>query len=358
MKSKALLIFVLIIVIILGGVAIWLGLKLSKKEEEIPTLPETGSEEVWSAERSDLADYANGWSEVLSVSDIDIATVKTYLLSDAGARFIQSAEILKVDEETLYGRDLNYYFWIYNFKAYASADKLVESELDSILDIMMTDSFLLQQASDLSLVSLDSTVYNSNAKDLKKRFQVVGNVKEQLGDRLVQKASFEYVSIWFRNTEVPISVEEGRAVAEEKINALYDRLLSGEITMEEAGDIIKSDTEIGEKCDPAYKNNAYGLVTDWEKGVSYFHQSTNLDTSLWSLGEGQMSTVVVGQEIYYPPDNPTEEETIDVQFIIIKMNLRSSAVATEGESYESTDEMLDQKQEEAESNSDIIIKNN
>jgi hypothetical protein len=194
----------------------------------------------------------------------------------------------------------------------------------------------LQEAQKRGLIVLDATIYNSSTKDPVKRIDALRNLRDTLGHSLDKTVDYEAVVIYFHNQVDPkIPLEQAQAAAKAKIDNLYARLQSGEITMKQAGDEIIADSIEGDttgvslaNLDTLYKENAYesrqGHVFD-----SRFFTDETLDEELRSLGDGQMSTVrlckdykFTDEELFSSLDGgpPLNAPIVDSCYIIFKVN--------------------------------------
>lgn len=281
---------------------------LPKQETEEPQI--FSAEEVIGAEREDLDNFAQIWQNAANQKK-NFQFYKKLALGKGG-RF-KNVPILKIGKETLYGNDLNYLFIIYKFNEYVSAQPIPAETLNEVVNILMQDSTLLQEAEKNGLLALSEDFFNNSSKNYALRNKNIALAKNSLSDKLVEKISGEAVSIWFNNTIVPISVEEGKKLAKEKIQPIYDQLKAGEITFDQASQMIIADSEIGEKIDPDYVGNAYMVFEDVEIQPGPF-VSENLNQEARSLGVGQISSIVIGES--------NDETKTELLFMIIKINER------------------------------------
>ncbi|NMC36150.1 hypothetical protein GYA49_03830 [Candidatus Beckwithbacteria bacterium] len=313
---------------ILGGTAYLTNSSQSISQATQKQTPQVFvAEEVMSAEKKDLSFFFNVWQRAVD-RQASFDELKQLTLG-GGGRF-ENIPVLKIGKETLYGNDLNYYFLFYHFDEYWHDQVIPENSFNDVVDAIITDSTVLQAAADKQLVTLDDQVFNNQNKNYTLRNQLVSQTKKLLSNKLVEKISGESIAIWFNNDVVPIDVEQGKTLAQQKIETLYEQLKNGTITMAEAGNIIANDSEIGSSIDPAYQNNAYYVFVDREKDDSPFIFD-NLNAESWSLGEGQMSPIIIGTD-----NNDPNKEYL---FTIIKITKRSGTI-TDKNSTELIDSMV------------------
>lgn len=350
MRSRTVVVFLLLITLALGGAAIFIGNRLSQERQVTPEESEAASQEVWDASLVKTAEartaFTKKWDDFEASGSFSFEAAKTFALGE-GARFKSDAPILKAEAETLYGRDLNYYLFFHAYNTYTSAGALTDADVDPIIDMMISDSLVLQKAQELGLVTLTDEVFNSLEKNYTRRNEMIAEHKERVLEEFVETTEGEAIFIWYRNSVVPVDVETGKEVAQRKINELYSRLQSGEIDMKQAADIISNDQEILTKADPTAAANAYYKFRT-EKGAELTaFDDPDLEEQLWALGEGQLSQVLVGKIPYTKeeleqlmstalPDDFDSKR--DLYFCIIKVNKRSA-----GKKYESTTE-FDEKE--------------
>jgi len=316
-KKPLILAGILLIIFTVGGFA---GMKFLIKKPSAPEVAQKPqvpqifvAEQVTQAERKDLDIFAQCWQEALAQKG-SFADYKKLTLGECG-RF-KNVPILKIGEETLYGNDLNYLFLFYHFQDYTSASKIPQEALNKVVDEATSDSVILQEAIKENLLTSSVEFFNSSDKDYTTRNEKINFAKQSLSDKFVQKISGETISIWFNNDVSPLGVEQGKKLALAKMQDLQQKIKSGQLTFAQAGEAIKNDAEIGQKIDPAYKNNAHFIFSDIEKGKGPFTME-NLNQEAWSLGEGQESDIVIGKAA---TANGQQSEQL---YMIIKINKRT-----------------------------------
>lgn len=113
------------------------------------------------------------------------------------------------------------------------------------------------------------------------------------------------VSIWFYNNAYvgPKGLAAGKQIAYDKIKPLYDQVQNGTITIEQAGEIIASDSSLAE-IDQAYQGNAIVDFTFYKGGTGTFWPQFN--DMLWSTEPGKITPLYLGGGILRD-SQPTEE---------------------------------------------------
>jgi hypothetical protein len=195
-----------------------------------------------------------------------------------------TATIMKVGNETIYQQDLNT-----ELAYFPVAEQTLDRE-QLLKEKLIKDSTILQAAQEETLITLDSTVYNSSAKDYLKRMQLIAHVKELLEEKK-DRYKGSVIAIWFNNTKPgPIGYEKGKEIALKKINVLRAAVSGHSSTMEEAAKQIENDASLAQ-VDPAYKANAYfSFDTDLKEQI-VFDQDFN--RIIKQLQNGQVSPVVI-----------------------------------------------------------------
>lgn len=343
--------------LILGVAALAIAWRLQQEKQITEEEASAASEEVTNADvletAAERADFHTKWQTFMLDETKTWEDYVEYAMGE-GARYKCDQVIMEsVGEETLYGCDLNALFIIYDADVYTSAEEITPQNtvLNEVLDLLITDSGLLQEASKQGLITLDSTYYNSPTKDMVERFAQTATAREQIGDTFVKRIDFEVLSIYFFNEQEP---EIGEAAAKEaalaKMQVLYDRLNSGEITMEEAGDEIIADEIKGDTTgvslsalDRLYKENAYMKVEGYEFDGRIFTDVV-YDEELKSLGEGQMSTIRTAKDFQFTAEEFEEAggdksgfPFEDSCYLIFKLNDIDFGVSEE----ESSDSLAD-----------------
>ncbi len=107
----------------------------------------------------------------------------------------------------------------------------------------------------------------------------------------------EKISVWFDNIrDESISEEEAKNKTYALISRLYKQLKNNEITMQQAGEIIKNDS-YAKSIDPSIDTNAYSPFRSKEGETPYFGID-NLEEILWNLKEGEYSEILESEEYY------------------------------------------------------------
>ena len=196
--------------------------------------------------------------------------------------------IAKVGREFLYQSDLDIELSFYP----PSED--INTAKETIYKKMVTDSVVLQGASDERLITLDDKIFNFPTKaqaDYIKRVQLVKSAKTALETRgEIQGA---YVTIWFDNNRPTTEGDEARkAIAFQKITELHDKVKSGQMTILQAGEAIKNDTSLVD-LDKAYESNA---ISDFSVSPNEaITIDSDFDAVLKSLEVNQISDIVLSQ---------------------------------------------------------------
>lgn len=291
---------------------------------------DVASEQVTNADmlktQAQRDEFAQKWTTFTADTNNTVWNYITYAQGE-GARYKCDTVIMDhVGTETIYGCDLNVIFAMHDFVNYTTTNPIgpQDPNLNAILDELITQSGMLQKAAEQNIIELDDTFFNTPTKDYPKRAEMVGTAREAIGDQFVKKIDFEFISIYFHDEYPPknLSIEEAKAAAKTKIDILYDRINSGEITMKQAGDEIKADNIKGDTTgvsmkdlDPLYDLNAY-LKVEGHKFDYQILLDPAYDEELRSLGEGQISTVRLVKDM----DFTNNKELIDSAFLIFKMN--------------------------------------
>ncbi|KKS97655.1 MAG: hypothetical protein UV73_C0006G0009 [Candidatus Gottesmanbacteria bacterium GW2011_GWA2_43_14] len=163
-----------------------------------------------------------------------------------------------------------------------------------LIDKISEDSTLLQKAAKEGDVVLDETVFDTVDKDYSKRLELVKEVKG-IFDSRQNSLSGTIISIWFYNEKIgPLGYEKGKQLAFQKIDALQRNVKNGNLTLEEAVDIIKNDREL-EQIDKSYKSNA-SFRFDVREGQK-ISLDPGFDSQLWQLSDGDVSDVFLAKDI-------------------------------------------------------------
>jgi len=126
--------------------------------------------------------------------------------------------------------------------------------------------------------------------------------------------SGEGISVWFYNMKPPtMGVEAAKTKTHVFIKNLREKVVRGEITMKQAGEIIASYDELAE-IDVAYKTNAY-FTFEFVKPNQKLFNDPELNKILWQFEEGKITPILIGKD--YTPSGWYE-----AYFIVIKINAK------------------------------------
>ena len=192
---------------------------------------------------------------------------------------------LKVGEEYIYRTTFDEMLIKLPPSAMVSEDT-PENKKMRLSEKIIKNSITLQQAKKEELMQLDSNFYNSKSIDYAKRVGVVNTVIKDLNDSSYDIEG-SIIAIWFANVKVgELGLVEGKKLAYETIKPLYDSIKAGEMTMEEAAEIIKANEKLF-NIDPVYQGNAHHIFKQ-RKGERITF-SLDFDNEIRSLDVGKMT---------------------------------------------------------------------
>lgn len=205
----------------------------------------------------------------------------------SGNDLIKEGVFLKVGNENLYYADLST-----ELASYPNPDD--ESSKGILTQKLITDSIILQGGQEDGLIELDESFYNNESKDYSKRIAMIDLVKTALHNDAVTTKGY-VVSVWFRNNGFigTRGLLGSKEFARKKITALHTEVLSGRISIQKAGDIIKNDSSLKE-VDIAYKNNAVFPFAILKGSTERVTLHPELDSELMNLPTGGVSAVYLG----------------------------------------------------------------
>jgi len=318
---------------VLGIGALVLAWQINRQAQLAPEETQAAADQVWNAEifhedniddyypgqslTAALAVWANGWAQIDADPELTFEKAKAFANAE-GARFIPDREIMTVGEEVLYGSDLNYMMFMYNYPAFTREGNLTDEELNEVLDIILEQSLVLQAAKREGYVQeLSPDVFNNVSKNFTVRNALVNENLQLVEDLLVQNITFEIIKLYYDNVgtdpdnfdasefvstrSANISKEDAKLTVQRKMDNYYKKLLLGEITMDELRAVISADTS-QEDIDWAYETNAYEQYTAVPKGENPFASQDDDDgdqvlyDELWALGDGQYSQIIQDED--------------------------------------------------------------
>lgn len=236
--------------------------------------------------------------------------------------------IATVSEEKIYGKDFHYIVETVYLGSLDNKGKAKEEIAQDIVNYLIDQSVLLQEGASQGWVTLTDNIFNNLDKDQDQRLTEVEKIKKFV-EAKEKVVTFSLISIWCQNVEPPeIPLVEARTLAQEKINSLHQKILDGEISLEQAGEIIKNDTALI-KLDKNYKNNAYQRYENYKladissraDSSEFFAQ---LNDQLEKLGVGRTSKV-----IHIMPQLTSEEVLREEYFFIVNLEKQSGDLSFE-----------------------------
>lgn len=225
-----------------------------------------------------------------------------------------SGAIMRIGQEMIFQSDFE--IESKNLAGYDSSMRKI------VIDKLVWDSKFLQMAKDQGLVKLDESIFNSGNKNYEKRLRTIQDTKNHI-NRLNPSIKGVSVYIWFLNDRVgPLGYEKAKSLAYSKIKKLHEEVRSGEITIEQAAEKIKSDTSLSQ-LDPSYKTNAFSIF-DAPPGKQITWEP-EYDKILWGLDEGALSDIYTGKSYNFAVDKTSKFEAFYV-FSQIKKKIKGVEV--------------------------------
>ena len=195
--------------------------------------------------------------------------------------------IAKVGEEYIFQEDLEVELANYSGNKDENVKKI-------LVDKLVKDSIILQAAKKENLATVSGEIFNSNLKNYGKRFGELKAVEEKFYNN-IPRISGTIVTVWFYNMyPAKIGLEAGKAEALKRITALHRRVKNGEITIEQAGDLIKKDPSY-DNLDFGYTVNALYSFTEPKGDRITFDDGYN--EILWKTNPGEITDVYLARTI-------------------------------------------------------------
>lgn len=234
------------------------------------------------------------------------------------ATFAEDQPVIKVGEELIYKKDLDYQLATY-FPQVNPAKQ--QEALTKSFDKLINDSIILQEAKKENLIQVPKDAYNNPNKNLFSRNQAVASAEAKLSEKLIGKISGEAVSIWFNNASWPapkIGIEAAKKIAREKIENIYADLKTGKLSFIEAGQKIASDKSLAE-IDPSYKGNSYYPFNNYSRNQPIVIDP-QINKLIWTLKQGEISEIVIANDF-----NGKDSKPYEAMFKIVKVNKRTGS---------------------------------
>jgi hypothetical protein len=230
-------------------------------------------------------------------------------LADEGIGMIQGAEnftkIALVGKEYIFEDDIVSY--------YSSQGRLDEyhgdiSLADEALEFYINSSVAFQEAEKMGWVTLDDSFFNNPMKDQKLRGQKFMEIQMKYMDEMEGAILVEGNSVWFR-TVTPTEyieqngVEAAKALAKSKIEGVYEKVRTGDISLEEAGEILRNDPEVQELNPIGHNHTEYSsasyfmqIYVKYEDLTSGYDLAEEQRNVINNLGTGDLTPIITGKD--------------------------------------------------------------
>jgi hypothetical protein len=204
-------------------------------------------------------------------------------------------DVVKIGSDTFSSKELEYYV-----KSMPAGVKKKDAEKVAI-DRLIEDTIIIKGGLEDGLIRLSETEKEAIKTDMGKRYEYVGKVKEAI-DGQNDRISGKIIAIWFLNERLgPLGYEGSKQLAFSKISNVHQRVKSGVLTIEQAAQLIRNDSQIAQ-LDNAYKANALiPFDTTRDKSITF---SKSLDEQIWAMSEGQVSDVIAVKDRQPNPLKP------------------------------------------------------
>lgn len=199
---------------------------------------------------------------------------------------LEDKAVAKVGEELIYQQDLQQVqIAVPTGTPGASVSERKLNQNDA-LQILVAQSIILQGARDDGLVTLDTTVFNSKDKNLRKRAELVNEINQKINDRA--DGTRGWIFSFRFNTLPGTTYEQDKTLAYNKVKELHDQIKTGKITFQQAGENIKNDSSLS-KITPDYQNQVpYQFWSKSPQPITFFPK---FDKILYSLKQGETSDI-------------------------------------------------------------------
>jgi hypothetical protein len=192
-------------------------------------------------------------------------------------------EGIKIGTVTVKTDDLNYQFGMQNSNSPENRSDRVKWK--QAANQLSDDAIIQNEGEKLKL-------YPPNDGNLD--YNKVNQATDYILQNVISNISFEKLMIFFNNLEPPkIGTPAAKKRAYEILSDLRNQVKAGQITMEEAGESIKSMNEL-ENIDIAYKVNAYSKF----ENVLPDEKVTDPEMLkvIWELGKDDVSEILINKE--------------------------------------------------------------
>ncbi len=309
------------VLLILAGVILLVIVAILFLVSQLPTGDEEGEPSTTQEENSDArtgelgSDLPSNGGDSDSPANVD--NDRTQSQEQAADQDTGSdIAIARVGEETIYQSDLFYYV--------ARHPGDVDDEvLDSLRTALFQQSAILQGAADEGIITLDNSFYNRNGKDMEARAEALQTVQQAFEENVWKSGSIVMIFM-YNSAEPPMGYDAAKELAFEKLSVAYERVQSGELSMQEAALLLESDEELY-AVDPALQGNTFiAFEASGQTDSVIFDEDVN--DQILALEAGQTSDILTGRNAH-----PLTGEIIDVFYAFARVDEDQGLAA---ESYE------------------------
>lgn len=256
-----------------------------------------------------LASLTLGGYYLLSQNQLVPQLPLTSLTSPTPPTILGETLVAKAGKENLYKDDLDYYLSNYfSGQGYSAREQAIE--------MMIDDSLILQEGQSQGLITLTDNVFNSPNKNIRQRGELIELVKQKIELKNIKSIDGEIVSMWFNNADAypppSIGIENAKILVKQKMDAYYDDLKAGKITMAQVGQRIVNDSSQN-SIDPSYKGNAYSKFSKLTRDQMLFIDPS-VNNLPWNLDKNELSAVTLVK------DQAKDKSFFEAFFTIVKIN--------------------------------------
>jgi hypothetical protein len=208
--------------------------------------------------------------------------------------------VAKVGKENIYRSDLEYE------KSYFPPVQMTESELNKFLiNKIATDSVTLQAAEGQKLITLTQDIYNAPTKDYPKRIKTIQEIKQKI-EAKTNRIQGTVITLFFVNNGYigPLGYDKSKQFAYKKIESIYNKVKTKEITIDQAEKTLQSDTSLKE-IDKRYEHNVaiHFDVTEGDR-ITF---DPDFDQKITELKQGELTYIMALKEGYNSKGNPLRD---------------------------------------------------
>ncbi len=183
-------------------------------------------------------------------------------------------------------------------------------------DELVRQSIVLQGAAADGLIKLDPSIYNSPQLDAAKRKQTTDNIQKQIDD-VMPGIHGTVVFVWFNHALPPLTYDQAKQIAGERMNFYYNQVKNHRLTITEAAQQIQNDPKIKKIIDPKFQDSvSYDFSQNYMPNITFI---PSFDKFITALPPGGLTPLYLAKDSEDTRGIKSEQKGIDAAYLFAEV---------------------------------------